>query len=461
VRKPIKFGTDGWRGVIADDFTFDGVRRVGSAIAGYLKSEESDGESFLVGYDKRFLSERYAEALAEVVSAEGIPTIISSKAVPTPVVSYEIVRRKMRGGAVITASHNPWMFNGVKFKPHFGGSASPETTAKIEKLIEDGPEAFGKGEYKCDEIAGPYIQEMKKKVDVSKSRLRIVADPMHGATGNMVEDVLSSTMIEVKTIRSERDAYFGGTSPEPIGKNLQLLSETVRKGEFDLGVATDGDGDRLGAVDENGKVLTTQEIFSLLFYHLVANKEWEGSVVKTISSTFMIDKIARDFGRKVDSTPVGFKHICELMLRKDVVIGGEESGGVGFKNHIPERDGLVGILYLLELITNEGKNIRVVLDELHRRYGKLYYHRLDLTLSEEKAAKLRSEALLQPADELIGRRVESVEDFDGLKMILGNGDWLLLRLSGTEPLVRIYAEAHAEDDVPRLLDEGKRMAGLV
>jgi phosphomannomutase len=460
VPKPIKFGTDGWRGVIADDFTFDGVRRVASAIAGYVKSDECKGEGFLVGYDRRFLSEKYAEALAEVMAAEGIPTVVSSKAVPTPVVSYEIVNRKMRGGAVITASHNPWMFNGVKFKPYFGGSAYPEITSKIESLLEAVPSDSGKGEFKCDEISGPYMQEMKKKVDLSGAGLRVVADPMHGATGTMVEEILSSTGIEVETIRAGRDPYFGGTSPEPIGKNLELLSSTVKSKACDLGVATDGDGDRLGAVDETGRVLTTQDIFSLLLYHLVANKGWDGSVVKTISSTFMIDKIAKDYGRRVESTPVGFKHICERMLKEDVLIGGEESGGIGFKNHIPERDGLLGILYLLELVVNEEKQLGEVLDELYRKYGRLFYDRADIALEEDKARELRKGALLRPADKLLGRPVDKVEDFDGLKMILENGDWLLLRLSGTEPLLRIYAEAHAKDDVPMLLDEGKRLAGL-
>jgi alpha-D-glucose phosphate-specific phosphoglucomutase len=460
----IKFGTDGWRGVVHEDFTLDNVRVVAQAIADYVNASGSLKKELAVGFDARNLSPQSAESIAEVLAGNGIKVLLTDKLVPTPTLVFAIKQYALAGGVMVTASHNPPQFNGIKFKPFYAGSADEETTHAIEAFLwKEKPRtiSFEKarqtGMVHLSDLWTPYEKNLASCVDFSllnTSRLKIVADPMHGAQGKLLERTLSGTSCEVMTIHAQPDSAFGGISPEPIPPHVEPLQKAVLEEAADIGIATDGDGDRVGAVDAKGWFVTPHQILAMLLLHLHNNRGWTGSVVKTLTTSTLVEKIALDLGLPFRETPVGFKHICRIMRTEDVLIGGEESGGISFKNYFPERDGALSGLLVLELMAAEGAGLDVIVSRLDAKYGSFRYRRKDIPCPEEKKAELLDSLRDDPPHRIGGNRVVDVILEDGVKLILENDDWLMLRASGTEPLVRVYAEAKSFDAVDALLAVG-------
>lgn len=440
----IRFGTDGWRGIIAEDFTYKNVRRVAQAIADYL----GNGAVVVVGYDTRFMSRDFAHLISGVLSGNGIKVIISDSPTPTPMLSYFVKYGNLNGGIMVTASHNPAIYNGVKFKEPYGCSSLPETTRKIEALIDKSPPRI-KGGFDTKDISRPYLKALRRYILPVKKRFFIVVDSMYGAGGYYLEQILKELGHKVVTIHGEPNPIFPGINPEPIEINLTELSKTVRDLGADIGIATDGDADRVGIVDENGRFLTPHYVLSLLLVHLKTSRGWHGAVAKTISSTSLIDKIAERYNMPVKETPVGFKHIANLMLTEDILIGGEESGGNGFKNHIPERDGLLSGLLIVEIMGTKGKSISQIVRDMEMEFGRYRYRRVDLHTTQKELKKI--------PDEIAGKKVVQKKTFDGTKFILEDGSWLLIRASGTEPILRLYAEASTQREVEDLIEEGRRL----
>ncbi|MBN1405837.1 MAG: phosphoglucomutase/phosphomannomutase family protein [Candidatus Omnitrophica bacterium] len=465
----IKFGTDGWRGIIAEDFTFENVRKVSQAIADYVKSSTTAGKQpvIIVGYDNRFLSEEYAKTVSGILSANDIKVIFTKKSVPTPAVTYYIKEKGLSGGIVVTASHNPAGFNGIKFKTGNAASAAISVTLKIEKLIPqasvkavDFDEAKDRGLIAVQNIDSDYLGFIKKYIDlnlIKNSGMKLLVDYMYGTGTGYIEELLSRGKVKTTVIRNERNPSFGGVNPEPVPKNLEVFLKTAKKQRPDVAIALDGDADRIAAADARGRYLSSGEIISLILLHLLEYRRLKGTVVKTISGTSRIEKIAADFKLKLLEVPVGFKNISEIMLHEDVLIGGEESGGIGFKGYIPERDGIVSGLFLMETSAAEKKPIHKIMSELEKRYGRLYYDRIDLKIPSDKG-KASIEALKEKVpDKLAGKKIADIKDYDGLKFILNDTSWLLLRASGTEPILRVYAESPSRQFLKILLDTGKRM----
>lgn len=475
MKTEISFGTDGWRGIISRDFTFENVRWVAQAVADYLISSGLAGKGLIVGYDRRFLSREYAEEVACVASANGFNVLLAKDYSPTPAVSWAVKEKGAGGGIMITASHNPPKYNGLKFKETFGGSALPETTGVVEELlkkrINDGVEPLfipleeglraGRINF-FDPIEG-YLGGIKRFVDmdrIGKSGIRVAYDPMHGAGAGFIKALLEEAGVEVKEIRQDENPGFGGVSPEPIDKNIGRLMRLVRDERFDIGLATDGDADRIGAVDERGEFFNSHRILTLLFRHLIEERGLKGDVVKTVSGSAMVDCLGRKYGIKVHETPIGFKHICKKMLEGDVLLGGEESGGIGITSHLPERDGILVGLMLVEIMAVKGMGIYNVLEEVFDEFGPFHYDRIDLEVGSSEMDGVRAHLEdFHPAS-LAGVSVVSENRMDGAKFILDDGCWLLIRASGTEPVLRIYAEASSSERVRELLNEGKKGAGL-
>lgn len=450
----IKFGTDGWRGIISQDFTFHNVKITAQAIADYLGS----GKNAAIGYDTRFMSKDYARLVGGVLSGNGINVTISDSPTPTPMLSYFVKYKKQDGGVMITASHNPGIYNGIKFKEPHGCSSLPATTEQIENLlgrslVKDG----GKLANDAD-MSGPYLSALKKYVNsrlMKRKKLKIVVDSMYGAGGFYLEKILKDYGHKVITIHGEPNPIFPGMNPEPIEVNIRELADTVKRTGADIGIATDGDADRVGIVDDKGNVLTPHYVLSLLILHLKTTRKWKGMVVKTISSTSLIDKIVKKYNIPVMETPVGFKYIAEQMLSGDVLIGGEESGGNGFKNHIPERDGFLSGLLLIEMIGDRKKKISKIVKDMEKEFGAYKYKRIDLYVPREKIVKLYDRFKNSPPDAISGNKVASIKSFDGIKFIFQNGAWLLIRASGTEPILRIYSEGETIAQVSRLINAAK------
>ena len=458
----IKFGTDGWRGVIADDFTFANVRRVACAIARYVVCAEKPSAGLLVGYDTRFASERFARAAAEVVSMTGMPVWIAERACPSPALSLLVRQRGAAGGIMITASHNPYRWNGVKFKASYGSSALPSIVAQVEKelavVLADGvpPLPSRPDRIQSLDILSPYLETIEKLVDwerIRAAKFRFVADPMHGAARGLLRGLMMRHGVTCDEIRGTRDPLFGGVNPEPIEPHVEALRRAVVSGGYHAGLCADGDGDRIGAVDRDGAFITPHQIFSILLWHLAGTRGIPGDVAKTFSSTKMIDKIAAKFGRKVFETPVGFKYICELMLERDILLGGEESGGIGTKLYLPERDATVMALLLAEVMAWHRKSLGELVAQLHEEFGEHRYGRVDLELKpgqKERAMAHFSNAKLKRLLEWpVGRR----EDLDGIKLYLGETGWVMLRASGTEPVLRVYSETTSPATTRRILEE--------
>jgi phosphomannomutase len=460
----IKFGTDGWRGVIADDYTFENVRRVAGAIASYVLKKEDPKRGLVIGYDTRFGSRRFAEATAEVIALAGIPVKLATDYTPTPALSYAVKDLGTAGGVMITSSHNPWSWNGVKFKATYGGSATPGIIQQIEAEVRAG--AMPKGSpAKIEDVdfKPPYINAITRFVDldkIAKAKFKFAIDCMYGAGRNVLADIFTQRGIEYVQIRSEVNPLFPGINPEPIEPHVRMLQETVVREKCHAGLATDGDADRLGAVAEDGSFVDSHKIYSIILEWLLTRRDWPGDVVRAFNTTRMLDRIAAKHGRNLLECGIGFKYICDLMLEKQILIGGEESGGIGIQRHLPERDGILNCLLLAQIMADEGKSLGELVAALQKKYGPHYYARRDLHVANEIKDSAISRAAGNEVQRLGRYKIQRKENLDGIKFYLdaptnGNGAeaWLLLRSSGTEPLMRIYSEASSPELVQELLEE--------
>ena len=458
----IKFGTDGWRGVIAEDFTFANLRMVACAIARYVVRAEKPGAGVLVGYDTRFGSERFARAAAEVVSTAGMPVWVAEKACPSPALSLLVRQRGAAGGIMITASHNPYKWNGVKFKASYGSSALPSIVAQVEKelatvLAHGVPPLPAQPErIQSLDMLSPYLETIDKIVDwdrIRAAKFRFVVDPMHGAARGLLLELMRKRGIACDEIRGTRDPLFGGVNPEPIEPHVEALRRAVVAGRYDAGLCADGDGDRIGAMDRDGTFITPHQIFSILLWHLAGTRGIPGDVAKTFSSTKMIDKIAEKFDRKIFETPIGFKYICELMLERDILLGGEESGGIGTKLYLPERDATVMALLLVEVMAWHKKSLGELVALLQEEFGEHHYGRVDLELKpgqKERAIEYFSSGT--KVKRVLEWDVSRCEDLDGIKLYLGETGWVMLRASGTEPMLRVYSETSSPAATKKILE---------
>jgi phosphomannomutase len=466
----IRFGTDGWRGVIAEDFTFANVRRVAAAIAQYVREESEPGRGLIVGYDMRFLSAGFAQAVAEVLAAAGIPVWLANAGTPTPAVSYAVVTRKTAGAVMITASHNPYRWNGIKFKAPYGGSAEPAIIHRIEIHLHrldrarSQPRKPRPATVERVDLITPYLDRLKQLTHLDQIRAsgqKFVIDPMYGAGSGCIARLFNEAGIPFREIHSEHNPLFPDLNPEPIEPHVEGLRRAVTEGGFDAGFATDGDADRIGAIDRNGDFIDSHKIFSILLKHLVEDLGLRGEVVKTFSTTQMIDKMARKYQLPVHLTPIGFKYICELMLTHDILIGGEESGGIGIKGHLPERDGILNSLLLAEVMAQKKMTLGELVEDLSQEFGPHFYGRVDLEVELARAQQLVRQVAQGKFKEVAGLKVTTVQDLDGAKMLFGDSAWLLVRASGTENLLRLYSEAPSREQVTKLLDEMTAIAKSV
>lgn len=455
----IKFGTDGWRGIISEDFTFHNVRLVARAIAEYITDRNEQRQGIVIGYDARFLSRQYAETCAAVLAAGGVTVWLADAILPTPALTWQVKDRQAAGGIMITASHNPPEYNGLKFKASYGGSASPEIVAAIEKYVhklEDAnyqpPVAALTGvQYFAPQTE--YFAHIKAVLDrntLASFQEPVVLDCMHGAASGYAVALARELGINLKEVRAEYNPSFGGVSPEPIEKNLRFLQAEVTRSRAYSGLAVDGDSDRIGAVDENGRFINAHQIMALLARYLIEKRGWSGGLVESLCASGLIKRVAEKYGRKLYETPVGFKYITEVMLSQDVLIGGEEGGGLGIKNYIPERDGLLLAFLLIEMMAAYGKPLGRLLDELSAEHGWFYYGRRDLHLDDRQKQALLDTLAQAPPAMVGGGKVLAVECTDGCKLTLENG-WLIFRASGTEPIIRIYAELATSAELESVL----------
>ena len=453
----IKFGTDGWRAVIADEFTFENVQIAAQATADYFQSATEGERRVMVGYDVRFLSDRFARTAAEVFAGNGFRVLLLDRPYPTPYVSYEVHRIGLVGGVVITASHNPAAFNGFKVKAAYGGSANPSITSQIESFLGKNPI---RRRTEGIEIVGPgpdYFKSLRGLVDwprLEASGLRITVDSMHGTGGRLLEEMLADSNCVVETIRPEPDPLFGGVAPEPIMPQLEPLAARVRSSGSDIGLATDGDADRLGVVADTGRFVSTLEVLPLLLVHLYRRRGWLGTVAYTFSQSQLVGRIAKQFGLKAIETPIGFKNIAELMLNDTILIGGEESGGVGFSRHLPERDGIAIHVLLLDLLAETKKSLTELIEEMWTEFGEFHYDRKDLHVPIATGARLTEHLLKDPPTRFSDFPVTEVQTMDGIKLMLEPDSWILFRRSGTEPLLRVYTEAPTTAAAGRILSAG-------
>jgi phosphomannomutase len=461
----IKFGTDGWRAVIADDFIFDNVRQVARAIASYVLKHEDPKRGVIVGYDTRFTSPRAARITAEVLAEAGIPVKLANDYTPTPAVSYAVKNMQAAGGVMITSSHNPFNWNGMKFKAKFGGSATPAIMNAIEAELSAVPRGQEAAIEEID-LKQPYIAAISAFADlplIAKANFKFVVDSMYGAGRGVLTQVFAERNIQHVAIRQELNPLFPGINPEPIELNLAQLQEVVVKEKCHAGFATDGDADRIGAVAEDGSFVDAHKIFAVLLRWLLERKKWPGEVVRAFNTTRMIDRICTKYGRKLNECPIGFKYIADLMMERDILIGGEESGGIGYSRFLPERDGILNSLLLANVMAEEGKPLGQLVADLQKEYGAHFYGRRDLHIAEEvKQAAIRR-AKSEQTKRLGNYAVLKKENLDGIKFFLdapthGNGAeaWILFRASGTEPLLRVYAEAASPELVEEILASGEK-----
>ena len=461
-RAGIKFGTDGWRGIIADDFTVDNVRLVTQAICDWVAGANLPGTGVVVGYDRRSQSEVFAQAVAEVAQGNGQTVYLSDRECSSPAVSFACRYYTAAVGIMITASHNPPRFNGLKIKAHYGGSATPEMVAQVEArlrtiLMSNAAPRIGREPIKPTDLAGPYLAHCARFVDlgqVARSGFKVIVDPMHGAGAGYLTDLLKAAGVDAHEIRSERNPVFGGVNPEPIAENMGALFDAVRTRGADVGICLDGDADRLGACDSQGRFVDCHRLFSVLLRHLYEVRGWRGGVVRTVSTTRVLDKLCAEYGLPLTETPIGFKYICEMMLQEDILIGGEESGGIGVKNHLPERDGVLMGMLILEAMAAAGKRLEDLIEDVFAKVGRHEYTRTDLHPPQEKMHSII--AALQSFKEttFAGGNLAAIVRKDGTRLDFEDGSWLLLRPSGTEPVVRVYAEASTQERARELVDTG-------
>ncbi len=484
----IKFGTDGWRAVIAEDFNFANVARVAQATADYWKAEVHSPRSkvfsyeskVIVGYDRRFFSERFAQTTAEVLAGNGFQVILTPEPTPTPSVSFAVKHLGAVGGVMITASHNPPIFNGFKLKSYYGGSSSPDECQAVESFLGRSPvravaTAVAAKQIVTQDVRPAHYAALKRLVDfklIAKSKLRFAHDALFGVGAGCFEQLLAGTTCKVTTLNARHDVLFGGINPEPIEKNYGPTQKFLRAHPHDLCLVTDGDADRVGGMDGHGNALTTHQIICLLLHHLVVNRRDsfgvppsggpsqppEGGtpnrVVKALTTTSMVDKMCAAYGLPLVETGVGFKYICAEMLKGGVLLGAEESGGIGFPGHIPERDGIAAGLMLLELLATERVPVNKLLAKLERQFGPHRYGRIDTHYPLEQRAALMEFLQKNPPAKLLRSPLAGMKTFDGVKFIARDTSWLMLRGSGTEPILRIYAEAKSDAAVRKLLRVG-------
>lgn len=461
----IKFGTSGWRGIIGEDFTFENVRIATQGVANYLKKSGQKGSGVVVAYDTRFLSEKFASEAAKILAFNGIQAFLCTRDVPTPTVSFETIRRKAMGAINFTASHNPPEYNGLKFSTANGAPALPEITKAIEKEINSVQEknerldVYEKSE--LIEVIDPkdrYLKDLREKVDsdaISKSGLRIAIDSLYGTSRDYLDYFLLEAGIEVKIIHNYRDPYFGGFSPECSEKNLGELRKVVLAEKFDLGLSTDGDADRFGIIDDRNRFVSPNLILSLVALYLKRFRKIPGGLARSVATTHLIDAIAKKLDVPCYETPVGFKYIGELILAGKIAMGGEESAGMSIYKHLPEKDGILACLLVAEMVARTGKKLNQLIEEMYEEFGYFYSKRSDMKLTPALKESLASK-LANPPKSIGSFEVRRVNTTDGVKLIFDNHAWLLFRLSGTEPVARIYAEACTPKDLKNLLDAGKK-----
>jgi phosphomannomutase len=470
----IKFGTDGWRGLIADDFTFDNVRSVARAIAGYVLKYEDPTRGVIIGYDTRFTSDRAARAVAQVIAAAGIPVRLANDYVPTPTVSYNVKKLVAAGGVMVTSSHNPWNWNGVKFKAKFGGSATPAIMKSIEEeLAAESTQKSAKiAAAKIEEVdlKPAYVEAISQFADldlISRANFKFAIDSMYGSGRGVLAKIFDAHNIRYLAIRQEVNPLFPGINPEPILPHIALLQETVVKEKCHAGLATDGDADRIGAVAEDGTFVDSHKCMCVLLNWLLQYKKWPGGVVRAFNTTGMMDRIAAKYGRKLYECNIGFKYIADLMMEHEILIGGEESGGIGYGRFLPERDGILNSLLLANVMAEEKKPLGQLVADLQKEFGPHYYGRRDLHISDEmKDGAIRRAG--DPETKKLGAyNILRKENRDGVKCYLdapkpGNGaePWVLFRASGTERLLRCYVEAATPELVEEILESGEQFVRL-
>jgi phosphomannomutase len=461
VSTPLKFGTDGWRAIIAEDFTFANLDRVTQASADYWNNSPPSGtvKKIIVGYDRRFLSDHFGRRSAEILAGNGFEVVLTSEPTPTPAVSYAVKADKAAGGVMITASHNPPSFNGFKLKAWFGGSAEPAMCQAIEGLLDNSPVRAAplKEGATVTDIRPTHYAAIKRLVDfklIARSKLRFAHDALFGVGAGCFAQLLAGTTCKVTTLNAEHDPNFGGINPEPVATNYKRSSAFLKKHPHDLCLVTDGDADRVGGMDGRGNYLSTHNIICLLLHHYVVNRQARGRVIKALTTTSMVDKMCQHYGLELVETGVGFKYIAAEMLKGDFVLGAEESGGIGFPGHIPERDGILAGLMLLELLATEKMSINKLLARLEKKFGLHRYARIDTHFPLEKRAALMEFCKNNPPAKLGRSPVVEVKSYDGVKFVAGDGAWLMLRGSGTEPILRIYGESSSDAAAKALLKTG-------
>ena len=473
-KNPIKFGTDGWRAVMAEDFTFANVRICAQGLADYMKQAGLADRGLVIGYDTRFASEDFAAAAAEVAAGNGIKVYLSTKAIPTPEVSFGVTARKAGAAVVITASHNPSRYNGFKIKSSDGASAPTEMIAGVEKnisrIFESGEirqmplkDALQQGRVAQFDFDPQYLEQMAKLVDLNRikqSQIKIIADAMYGAGCGYFKSLLQGGSVRITEINNERNPLFPGINPEPIAINLKNLSAQIKAEGASVGLATDGDADRIGIIDEKGVFVTQLEVYALLALYLLEVRGLRGAIVKTVTATSMLYRLGELFNVPVIETPVGFKYVAPVMLEKDALIGGEESGGYGFRGHVPERDAVLAGLYFLDFMVSTGKTPSQLLEYLFNKVGPHYYNRRDFHFPEQKRQEIIDRILRGKPAEIAGSKVARFDTVDGFRFTLQDNSWLLIRFSGTEPLLRIYSETDSPGRVQQILDFGQRLAGV-
>jgi phosphomannomutase len=468
----IRFGTDGWRGIIADDFTYETVRIAAAAIANYVLEKEDPAKGICIGYDTRFGSPQFAGIVAEVAASAAIPVRLADRITPTPALSYAVKHLRAAGGVMITSSHNPFQWNGVKYKASYGGSGSPSIMSAIENYLGQPLTAAKNGAAKITktDFVSPYVDAISRFADlegIAQAKQKFAIDSMYGAGRGILAGIFQKIGIEHFEIRSDVNPLFPGINPEPIEPHICALEQAVVKHRCQAGFCTDGDADRIGAVDENGGFVDAHKIYAVLLEWLLKRKKWPGGVTRAFNTTKMLDRIAAKYGRPLYEHGIGFKYVCDLMLEKEILIGGEESGGIGISKHLPERDGLLNSLLLANVMADERQTLGELVQALQKEYGEHQYGRVDLHIPEDlkNSAIKRARAGVK---DFSGMPVLRVETLDGIKFFLecpearnkpnAAESWLLLRASGTEPLLRIYAESCSKESVSRLLEAGKNFA---
>jgi phosphoglucomutase len=456
----IRFGTSGWRAIIADDFTFENARLVTEAICSYLKENSSEAtQTLIVGHDSRFMGEKFSEVSAEIAKRKGFRVLLCENPTPTPTISHAIRSQKAAGGINFTASHNPPEYQGIKFSTSDGAPALPDITKRIEEIVKNTPqiEDAGGGSIERYDARPAYLDDLKTKIRfdlIAEGKGKFAYDAIYGTGRGYLDKILRDFGLEVETIHDWRDVTFGGQPPEPGEEHLDELREAVKTKGLTLGLATDGDGDRFGVIDANGEFIQPNQLIAVLTDYLAESRGWTEGVARSVATSHLVDRVAKDRNLKLYETPVGFKFIGELINKDEIILGGEESAGLSIKGHYPEKDGILACLLAVEAVTVRGKSLTEQLDELYKRVGKLESGRIGVKLTDDVARRLK-EKLAQEPSEIDGRKIESINRMDGVKFIFTDGNWMLMRPSGTEPLVRIYAESENAEDLEVLLEQGR------